>query len=58
MLDAFVKVEIRRRRRLIPKLVTRIGNIPADERTEWMAKNQLQMNRTMEDILELSSQVV
>jgi hypothetical protein len=57
ILDVIAEVEIRRRRRLIPKLVKRIGNLPADQRTEWMVKNQPQMNRTIEDILELSSYV-
>jgi len=57
MLDAFAAVEIRRRRRLIPKLVRRVANLPTDERTGWMSKNQRQMNRAIEDILELSSYV-
>jgi hypothetical protein len=57
ILDALSEVEMRRRRRLIPKLVKHIGHLPADQRTEWMVNNQRQMNRTIEDILELSSYV-
>ncbi|KIM79891.1 hypothetical protein PILCRDRAFT_10061 [Piloderma croceum F 1598] len=54
MLDVIAAVAIRRRRHLIPKLVKRIRNLPADQRTEWMVKNQPQMNRTIQDVLELS----
>jgi hypothetical protein len=57
MLDAFAEVELRRRRRMIPRLVARIGDLPADERTAWMANNQNQIYRSLEDILELSSYV-
>lgn len=57
MLDVIAELEIRKRRRLISKLVKRIRNLPADQRIEWMVKNQSQMNRTIEDVLELSSYV-
>lgn len=57
MPDVIAELEIRRRRRLISKLVKRIRNLPADQRIEWMVKNQSQMNRTIEDVLELSSYV-
>ena len=57
MLDAIAKVERCRQQRLIFELVKWIRNLPVDQHTEWMAKNLPQMNRTIEDILELSSYV-
>jgi hypothetical protein len=57
MLDAFSQVELYRRRQMIPRLVARIRNIPADERTAWIVSNRNQIYRSLEDILELSSYV-
>jgi len=57
MLDAFAGVELRRRRWMISRLVKKIDEISADDRTRWIAKKQHQINRTIQDLLELSSYV-
>jgi hypothetical protein len=57
VLDAFAGVELRRRRWMISRLVKKIDEIPADDRTRWITKKQHQINRTIQDLLELSSYV-
>lgn len=57
MLDGLVPLEIRRRRRAIRKLVKQIANIPETRRAEWLIVNEKRVNRSLEDLLELSAYV-
>lgn len=54
MLDAVVPLEIRRRRWVIKNIVKRIAKVPEADRAEWLIVNQSEVNRSIEDLLELS----
>lgn len=58
MLDGLVPLEIRRRRRAIRKLVKQIAKIPEAERGAWLVANEKRVNRSLEDLLELSAYVL
>lgn len=55
MLDALVPLEVCRRRRVIRKLVKQIANIPKARRAEWLIVHEKRVNRSLEDLLELSA---
>ena len=57
ILDGLVPLEIRRRRWAIRKLVKQIANIPDAERAQWLVANETRVNRSLEDLLELSGYV-
>lgn len=57
MLSSVVPLEIRRRRRIIHRLVTKIDELPVDERAMWMSKRTVKIKRAIEDLIELSSYV-
>lgn len=57
MLSGIEAVEILRRQWVIRRLVKRIGKLPGDQRTEWLVKREQDINRKVDDLLELSSYV-
>ena len=57
ILDGLVPLEICRRRRAIRKLVKKIAQIPDTERAQWLIANETKVNRSLEDLLELSAYV-
>jgi hypothetical protein len=58
ILNAFVPLEIRRRRWLIRRLVNRMDNMSTKEGAEWLSKNEQKITRVVENLLELSSYAV
>jgi len=54
LLDGYAFMEIRRRRWVIKRFVKRIEDVSKDERAEWLVKRERKVNRTMDDLLELS----
>lgn len=55
ILNSISSIEIRRRRWLIRKLVTKIERLPTPERAKIMVENQTQLKRAIDDLIELSS---
>ena len=54
LLDGYAFMEIRRRRWVIKRFVKQIEDVSKDERAEWLVKRERKVNRTMDDLLELS----
>jgi hypothetical protein len=57
ILNAFVPLEIRRRRWVIRRLVKRIDKIPVEQCAVWLVKKESKITRAVENLLELSSYV-
>lgn len=55
ILSSISSIEIRRRRWLIQKLITKIERLPTPERAKVMLENQTQLKRAIDDLVELSS---
>lgn len=58
ILDAVSFVEMRRRVWIIGRMSKRIDKMAPDKRTIWLLKNERKVNRTIEDLFELSSYVI
>jgi hypothetical protein len=58
ILNAFVPLEIRRRRWLIRKLVKRMDKISTEAGAEWLIKNERKVTHAVENLLELSSYAI
>jgi hypothetical protein len=57
ILDAFVPLEICRRRWVIRRLVKRIKTIPIEECAEWLVRKEPKIMQAVDNLLELSSYV-
>lgn len=55
LLDAYTKVEIWRRRLAIRKLVAKISHKTEADRAQWVLKHKDELDRAIENLLELSS---
>lgn len=58
MLDAFILLEIPRRRRIINDLVSQLKNIHVQDRSKWIFERKRKINRAIEDLLELTTWVL
>jgi hypothetical protein len=57
ILNAFVPLEICRRRWVIRRLLKRIEKIPIEECAGWLVREERNITHAVEDLLELSSYV-
>jgi hypothetical protein len=57
MLKAFTSIEIYRRRWIIGKLVKEMGKMDLSRRGDWLVEKQREINRAVDDMLELSSYI-
>lgn len=55
MLDAFVPLEISRRRRAISGLIGQLKYVAVKDRSEWILKRKHEINQAIEDLLELTT---
>lgn len=54
ILNSLVPLEIRRRRWVIRQIIKKLGQVPMNDRAEWVVKRGKKINRALDDLLELS----
>lgn len=54
ILNTFDSIEIHRRRWVIQRFFKKIDELPIDKRSLWLMENDRKVNRTIEDLLELT----
>lgn len=57
ILNAFIPLEISRRRRAISGLIRQLENIPEQDRAKWMFNKKRKIDQAVEDLLELTTYV-
>ena len=57
ILSGFATVQIYRRQWVIHRLAKQMKNMPCERRTEWIVNLERDINRKIDDLLELSSYV-